>query len=84
MRIFELTLCYDILWLLKIGTEFVPYFEILLAVCSFGISLALKNFDQFGTDFSVTIFCHEFDMFFSLPDENFLSEFVPYCEILIS
>jgi len=50
---------------------FVPYFEILLAVCPFGISLALKNFDQFGTDFSGTIFCHEVTMFSSLPGENF-------------
>ena len=65
------------------GTEFVPYFEILLAVCSFGISLALKNFDQFGTVFSGDYFSCEFDMFFSSSDGYFLAEFVPYCEILL-
>jgi len=50
---------------------FVPYFEILLAVCPFGLSLALENFVQFGTDFIGTIFCLEIGMLFSLPDENF-------------
>ena len=62
---------------------FVPYFEILLAVCPFGISLALKNFDQFGTVFSGVYFSCEFDMFSSSSDGYFLAEFVPYCEILI-
>src|SRR5438034_6083689 len=76
--------CLEITMLFSFPDEnfvmgFVPYFEILLAVCPFGISLALKNFDQFGTDFIGTIFCHEFTMFSSLPGENFCIEFVPYC-----
>ena len=61
---------------------FVPYFEILLAVCPFVISLALKNFDLFGTDLIWTIFWLEITMLSSLPDGYFVMGFVPYFEIL--